>query len=132
MSHEEVYRDIEQTLGLVPSFFKSIPDEYLEDEWGMFKRIQLSDTHIPGKYKELMGVALSAATKCRYCVLFHTEAAKYHGATDDEIEEAVHFAKHSVGWSAYVHGMQVDYGEFERETHDIVEHMKEQARKRAA
>lgn len=132
MTHEEIYRDIEQTFGIVPSFLKNIPDEYLEQEWEMLKRIELSDTHIPAKYKELMGLALSAATKCTYCILFHTEIAKYHGATDEEIEEAVHFAKHSTGWSTYVHGMQINHDEFMRETLAILEHMKAQARERAA
>ena len=132
MTREEILKEIEQTLGLVPSFLKNIPDEYLEDEWGMLKRIELSETHIPGKYKELMGLALSAATKCIYCILFHTEMAKCQGATDEEIEEAVHFAKHTAGWSAYVNGIQLDLDEFRRETLQIVEHMKAQAHKRAA
>jgi len=28
-------------------------------------------------------------TECHYCTLFHTEAAKLFGATDEEIQEAV-------------------------------------------
>ena len=51
---------------------------------------------------------LHSETKCRYCTLFHTEAAKMFGATEEEIEEAVHYAKHTVGWSAYLNGTQQD------------------------
>lgn len=133
MTREEIYREIEGLLGLVPTFIRSIPDAYLEEEWDLFKRLELSeDTHIPSKYKELMGVALSAATRCQFCVLFHTEAARLHGATDEEIEEAAHFAKLSTGWSTYVHGMQVDYDQFKDEVRRIGEYVTEQRRKQAA
>ena len=93
MSRTEIYRDMEATLGLVPTFLKSVPDSTLEEEWSIFKKLQLAETVIPNKYKELIGLALSAVTKCRYCVLFHTEVAKLAGATDAEIEEAVHYAQ---------------------------------------
>jgi predicted small metal-binding protein len=41
--------------------------------------------------------------------------AKLNGATDDEIEDAVHYAKSSAGWSAYLNGLQVDYDQFKEE-----------------
>jgi AhpD family alkylhydroperoxidase len=115
VSRSEVYHDMEETLGLVPGFFKDIPDSTLEEEWSIFKKLQLTETHIPGKYKELIGLGLSAVTKCRYCVLYHTEVAKLMGATDEEIEEAVHYAKTSAGWSTYIQGLQVDYEQFKDE-----------------
>lgn len=62
-----------------------------------------------------MGIAIHAETKCFYCTLFHTEAAKLFGATKEEIQEAVHFAKMSVGWSVYLNGMRTDYDEFAKE-----------------
>ncbi len=132
MTRDEIYRDIEEHLGLVPSFVKSIPDEFLEAEWDLFKRLQLGETRIPNKYKELIGLGVSAATRCRFCALFHTEAAKLHGATDEEIEEAVQFTKLSTGWSVYLHGMQTDYDEFKRELHEITDYVKEHAVKKAA
>jgi alkylhydroperoxidase/carboxymuconolactone decarboxylase family protein YurZ len=54
-------------------------------------------------------------TKCKYCSFYHTELAKLNGATDEEIEDAVHFAKSSAGWSAYVNGLQLDYEQFKEE-----------------
>jgi hypothetical protein len=51
----EVDRDIEETLGLVPEFFRRVPDYLLPTEWASFKSLELSDaTAIPNKYKELM------------------------------------------------------------------------------
>jgi len=40
---------------------------------------------------------VSGATRCRYCVYFHTEAARLFGATDAEINEAALMAKHTMG-----------------------------------
>jgi AhpD family alkylhydroperoxidase len=124
MTREEVYREIEGTLGLVPSMFKAIPDSSLEMEWELFKRVQLEEGPIPGKYGQLIGLGIAAATKCHYCVLFHTEVAKLHGATDAEIEDALHFAKSSAGWSTYINGLQIDFGEFKAEVRRIVEHVR--------
>lgn len=125
-SRSDIEADMRETLGLVPSFFDSIPDEYLDAEWGLFKRLELGETLIPNKYKELIGIAVHSETRCRYCTLFHTEAAKLFGATEEEIQEAVHYAKYTVGWSAYLNGMQVDYDEFSRELEQIGEHLASQ------
>jgi hypothetical protein len=43
------------------------------------------------------------------------QVAKLYGATDDEIEDAFHFAKSSAGWSTYINGLQMDYDEFKSE-----------------
>ena len=75
----------------------------------------LEETRIPNKYKELIGLAMSAATRCKYCTYYHTEVAKLFGATDEEIEEAMHFNKQVIGWSTYINGMQLDYDKFTQE-----------------
>lgn len=114
-------------LGLVPSFFDRIPDQHLDAEWKLFRDLEFGETRIPNKYKELIGIAVHAETKCRYCTLFHTEAAKLFGATDEEIQEAAHYAKYTVGWSAYLNGMRQDYDEFSRELDRITEYVAEHA-----
>ena len=68
-----------------------------------------------------MGVALHSETKCKYCVLFHTEAARLFGANEEEIQEAVHYAKMSLGWSAYLNGIQQDYDQFAEELQRVGE-----------
>lgn len=119
----EVEQEMKETIGLVPSFFNRIPDEYLEAEWQLFRRLELGETLIPNKYKELMGIAVHSETKCQYCTLFHTEAAKLFGASDEEIQEAAHYAKMTVGWSAYLNGMRQDFDEFSNELEQIGEHL---------
>jgi AhpD family alkylhydroperoxidase len=122
----EVEEEMKKVMGLVPSFFKRIPDRFIDHEWELFKSLELGETLIPNKYKELMGVALHSETHCRYCTLFHTEAAKLFGATDEEIQEAVHYSKKSVGWSTYLNGMQTDYDMFASELERIGEHLQNQ------
>ena len=121
---QKVYDQIKGTLGSVPCFFKSIPDATLATEWNLMVKVQMGPGPIPNKYRELMGVAIAATTKCKYCTLFHTELAKLNGATDAEIEDAVHFAKSSAGWSTYLNGMQMDYDQFKKETRQIVSYVR--------
>jgi AhpD family alkylhydroperoxidase len=124
MTREEIYKEIEAMFGLVPSFIKLVPDSTLELEWKLMKRVQFDEGSIPNKYRELIGLAVSAVTKCRYCALYHTELARLNGATDEEIEEAVHYAKSSAGWSTYLHGMQVDYDQFKEELEQASEYVR--------
>jgi AhpD family alkylhydroperoxidase len=124
MTRQEIYHEIEDMFGIVPSMFRLIPDSSLELEWKLFKRVQFDPGPIPNKYRELIGVAISAATKCRYCELYHTEVAKLNGATHEEIEDAVHYAKSSAGWSTYLNGLQVDYDVFKDEIRQACEHVR--------
>ena len=126
----EVEAEIREALGLVPSFFREIPEDILDYEWTLFKHFELEETLIPNKYKELMGIALHSETKCHYCTLFHTEAAKLFGATEEEIQEAAHYAKYSLGWSAYVNGMQVDFDQFKDELGKIGQYLAAKAEPR--
>jgi len=124
MTREEVYNEIEEMFGLVPSMFKAIPDSSLELEWQLFKRVQMEEGPIPNKYRELIGLAIAGVTKCRYCAFYHTEVAKLFGATDEEIEDALHFAKSTAGWSAYVNGLQIDFEQFKDEIAQACEHIR--------
>ena len=55
-NRNDVDRDIEETLGLVPEFFRRVPDYLLPTEWASFKSLQLSDqTAIPNKYNLVAG-----------------------------------------------------------------------------
>ena len=124
MTRQEVYKEIEGMFGLVPGMFKALPDSSLEMEWRLFKRVQLEPGAIPNKYRELIGVAISAISKCRYCAYYHTELAKLNGASAAEIEDAVHFAKSSAGWSTYINGRQLNYDEFKAEVDKACAHVR--------
>lgn len=120
MSREKINAEITEALGQVPMFLRQIPDTAIEAEWKLFKRTVLSDkTAIPAKYKELIGVAIAAATHCWYCSNFHTGFASIHGATPEEIQEATSIAKFSTGWSSYFNGTLYNKELFMRQLHEI-------------
>jgi AhpD family alkylhydroperoxidase len=128
----EVRRDVEATLGRVPEWAEHVPDSALAPLWSMMKDFELAETKIPGKYKELIGVAVSGATRCRYCSLFHTEAAKLNGATDEEIAEASMFAGFTMCVSTFLNAQQIDYGKFRDETLKIVDFVRTAQKKAGA
>src|SRR2546421_12473486 len=66
---EETYRDIQATLGVVPSFFRAFPEAGLPGAWASFKQVQVSEnTTLTPKVKQLIGLAVSAQVPCAYCV----------------------------------------------------------------
>jgi AhpD family alkylhydroperoxidase len=124
MARTDVHREMKEMFGEVIAFVDLIPDEFIDSEWDLMKRLQFGETLIPNKYKELIGLSLAAVTRCKYCALFHAEAAKLFGATDEEIQEAVHLTKVVSGWSTYINGMQVDYAAFKAQVERVVGHIR--------
>lgn len=124
MTRDQIYADMRATLGTVPMMFKSVPDSTLELEWHMFKTIDLMEGVIPGKYRELIGLGIAAATHCRYCTFHHMQMALAHGATAAEVEEALRFAKQSTGWSTYINGEELDFEDFKKEHLKMIEFVK--------
>jgi AhpD family alkylhydroperoxidase len=129
LSRAAIEAEITQMFGLVPVMFTLVPDDELELEWRLFKKVQFDPGPVPNKYRELIGLGISATTRCQYCIAYHTEVAKMFGATDAEIEATVHYAKSSAGWSAYLNGMEVDLAQFQREVRAATAYGKAQAAK---
>jgi AhpD family alkylhydroperoxidase len=124
---EDVYEEISKTLGLVPQWLAEMPEGGLQGFWATARDFWLKETKIPNKYKELIGVALSGATRCRYCALFHTEAARLFGATDEEIAEASMMGAITMMGSTFINSQQIDYDRFRQETRDIIKHLRKKA-----
>src|SRR5205085_1750938 len=128
-SAQAAYRDIEQTLGSVPTFFKLFPEVGIAGGWAEFKAVQLNPkTKLDGKTKELIGLAVSAQIPCQYCVYFHTAAAKLNGASDEEVREVVAMAAIVRHWSTVLNGMQVDLASFKHETDTVLRAAAEKAK----
>lgn len=127
MGRAEVHAEMKEMFGTVIGFVDQIPDEFVDEEWDVMKRLQFGETLIPNRYKELIGLGIAAATRCRYCTLFHTEAAKLFGASDEEVQEAVHYGKLVSGWSFYLNGLRVDEDEFADEVRRVVEYVRAQS-----
>ena len=116
MKRAEALKEIEGMFGFAPDWIKAVPESAAGDIWGLLKDVQLQKTAIPNKYKELIGLAVAATIKCRYCIFFHTEAAKANGATDDEIKEALLMGGATNLFSTWINGSEYDFDKFKRET----------------
>jgi AhpD family alkylhydroperoxidase len=58
------------------------------------------------KTKELIALAIGIAGRCDGCVGFHTQAAIRHGASRDEVVDAIGVAIYMGGGPSYVYGAQ--------------------------
>lgn len=132
MSIQTAHQEMKDTLGVVPEWIKAMPDAGAEGFWQIARDFWLAETQIPNKYKELIGLALSGATRCKYCALFHTEAARLFGATDAEIEEANMMSALTMMGSTFINGHQTDYDQFKQETMGIINYVKSHAEPKAA
>jgi len=114
--YDAALKDIQSTMGGVPSFVKQFPKAGLPGAWAEVKAIELSDkTALTPKEKSLISLAVAAQIPCSYCIWSDTENAKHAGATDQEIQEAVTMAALTRHWSTIFNGMQVDLDQFKKE-----------------
>jgi AhpD family alkylhydroperoxidase len=74
-----------------------------------FSRSVYAEGVISAKTKQLIAVAAAHVTQCPYCILGHTRAALRHGATPEEIMEAIWVAAEMCAGAAYAHsGLALD------------------------
>lgn len=123
----DVLEEIEETFGIVPAPLGTIPEEDTVSEWPFFKKYTVGESEIPAKYRELMGLAVAANLKCPYCLHFHRNAAKMHGATDEELREAYSLSSLTARYSAMLHAQEYDLEQFKSEFAQIADHLEEQA-----
>ncbi len=95
--------------------FKAIPPDVLEHEWEPMKKYTFSESKIPAKYREMIGLAVASSIKCPYCIHFHSRAAKMNGATDEELAELAWLTRFTTGWSDILHTANVDLDEFKKQ-----------------
>lgn len=57
------------------------------------------------KTKQLIAVAVAHVTQCPYCIRGHTLAAKRHGASGEEVMEAIWVAAEMRAGGAYAHSV---------------------------
>ena len=120
-----IHKEIGDMFGQVPKWMRELPESALNGFWSSMRDFHLAETVLPNKTKELIGIAVSGATRCRYCTLFHTEAARLFGATDAEIAEAAAMAGHTMYASTFLNAVQTDYAEFRRETMDMIAYVRQ-------
>jgi AhpD family alkylhydroperoxidase len=74
-----------------------------EKAFQAFSRQVFADGALPVKTKQLIAVAVAHVTQCPYCIKGHTKAALRHGATRQELMEAIWVAAEMRAGGAYAH-----------------------------
>lgn len=64
-----------------------------------------ADGALPTKVKQLIAVAVAHVTQCPYCIKGHTKAALRHGASPQELMEAIWVAAEMRAGGAYAHSI---------------------------
>ena len=132
MDRKALHREIEGQLGVVPEWIRQMPEGADAGFWAMARDFWLAETKLPNKYKELIGLAVAGATRCKYCALFHTEAARLFGASQEEITEASMMGAVSMLGSTFLNAQQIDYDQFRDETLKVVKYVKSHAGQKVA
>ena len=68
-----------------------------------FSQRVFADGALPAKMKQIIAVAVAHVTQCPYCIKGHTKAALRHGATPQELMEAIWVAAEMRAGGAYAH-----------------------------
>src|SRR5687768_13815242 len=82
---------------------KLAPD--IHESFVRFSERVFADGALPVKTKQLIAVATAHVTQCPYCIRGHTKAALRHGATSEEIMEAIWVAAEMRAGAAYAHSV---------------------------
>jgi AhpD family alkylhydroperoxidase len=126
MSYEQTRNEIEKTFGLIPGFINGVPQDVLVQMWPIMKTYIFGQTRIPGKYREMISLAVAATLKCPYCETFHRAASKMNGATDEELAELGAIVGQVTFWSSVFHTLNYDMNTFMKEFQAMGEHFAKQ------
>ena len=97
--HEEVYPVANRELAAERKRLAPGPAEAFK----AFTQSVFAEGALPVKTKQLIAVAVAHVTQCPYCIRGHTSAALQHGATAEEIMEAIWVAAEMRAGGAYAH-----------------------------
>lgn len=75
----------------------------IHDAFTGFSERVFADGALPAKTKQLIAVATAHVTQCPYCIRGHTKAALRHGATPEELMEAIWVAAEMRAGGAFAH-----------------------------
>jgi AhpD family alkylhydroperoxidase len=83
-----------------------------------FSAAVFAEGALPGVTKQLIAVAVAHVTQCPYCIKGHTSAALKHGASEEQIMEAIWVAAEMRAGGAYAHSaLALDTMQHEHDAH---------------
>ena len=78
---------------------------HIHDAFTAFSKHVFAEGALPTRTKQLIAVAAAHVTQCPYCIRGHTKAALRHGATAEEIMEAIWVSAEMRAGGAYAHSV---------------------------
>ena len=69
------------------------------------RTVFFADGALPTKVKQIIAVAAAHATQCPYCIEGHAKAALRHGASQEELMEAIWVANEMRAGGAHAHSV---------------------------
>jgi AhpD family alkylhydroperoxidase len=102
-------KEVEMSESMYPQATKALAQRRselapeIEAAFRQFSQAVFRDGALPGKTKQLIAVAVAHVTQCPYCIKGHTKAALRHGATAEELMEAIWVAAEMRAGGAYAH-----------------------------
>ena len=96
---------------IYPTFSRAMSDTrkqlapQIHDAFEAFGQKVFAEGSLPVKTKQLIAVAVAHVTQCPYCIRGHTKAAMRHGATREELMEAIWVAAEMRAGGAYAHSI---------------------------
>ncbi|QLY25324.1 carboxymuconolactone decarboxylase family protein [Bdellovibrio sp. KM01] len=122
---QKAYDEIRNTMGMVPTFLKEFPQEGISGAWQEFRDVQLNPTTaLTPKTKELIGLAVAAQIPCTYCIYFHKRAAKFNGASPEEINFAIAIAADTRKWATFWEGSPIAFPKFKMDVDKMIANLK--------
>jgi AhpD family alkylhydroperoxidase len=70
-----------------------------------FSQKVFAEGALPARVKQVIAVAVAHVTQCPYCIKDHTKAALRHGASQEELMEAIWVAAEMRAGGAYAHSL---------------------------
>ncbi|XIA64282.1 carboxymuconolactone decarboxylase family protein [Bradyrhizobium sp. TZ2] len=70
-----------------------------------FSQMVFADGALPAKVKQIIAVAVAHVTQCPHCIKGHTKTALRHGASQEELMEAIWVAAEMRAGGAYAHSL---------------------------
>ncbi|MDP2339857.1 MAG: carboxymuconolactone decarboxylase family protein [Deltaproteobacteria bacterium] len=118
-------RDVEKTMGFVPTFIKAVPPEQQVALWNHWKSVEMNPkAPLDMKTTGLIGLAVAAQTPCNYCIIADKEFSRMAGTSDRERYEAIAIAGIVRHWSTFLNGSQFDMQQFRTDTDRVMANLK--------
>lgn len=101
-SHDHGRGVLEQLAGEGRELRALIPGVY--DGFGQLHKAAMAEGKLDRKVKELMALSIGIALRCDGCIASHARGAAIHGATEEEVAEAIGVALLMSGGPGTVYG----------------------------